>query len=297
MILFWVLLDDRLLWMSLKIAYKMLNWTTYGSQGFFHTWCNKRSNDDCISKKLDRVLVNDAWLGKYTNSVASFLPPIISDHSPSLVKLELQGRRKNCSFKFFNFLTEREDFLPLVESCWQEQVHGTMQFKLCSKFRILKKALKSLNKNRVGDVTIKLNEAKEALEECQRLLDAHPTDNTLILQEKDIINSYTMALQAEEDFLKQKSRIQWLQAGDRNSSYFFKAINGRQNRNKILSIMREDGSLIEGNVLVKNEAIRHFQKILGCSVPSLNRASTLQTIVHDHSSNDQADLISMGVTN
>ncbi|KAK3225497.1 hypothetical protein Dsin_005359 [Dipteronia sinensis] len=128
--------------------------------GFFHTWSNKKSNDNCISKKLDRVLVNDAWLGKYTNLESIFLPPSISNHSPSLVKLGLQGRRKNCPFKFFNFLMEREDFLPLVKSCWQEQVHGTMQFKLCSKLRILKKALKSLNKNQVSDVTVKLNEAQ-----------------------------------------------------------------------------------------------------------------------------------------
>ncbi|KAK3218473.1 hypothetical protein Dsin_012443 [Dipteronia sinensis] len=32
--------------------------------GFFHTWCNKRSNYDCISKKSDRVVINDAWLAK-----------------------------------------------------------------------------------------------------------------------------------------------------------------------------------------------------------------------------------------
>ncbi|KAK3225498.1 hypothetical protein Dsin_005360 [Dipteronia sinensis] len=103
-----------------------------------------------------------------------------------------------------------------------------------------------------------------------------------------------MALQAEEDFLKQKSRIQWLHTGDQNSSYFFKAINGRQNRNKILSIMGEDGSLIEGDVPVKNEVIRHFQKIIGCSVPSLNRVGKLQTIIHNHISNYQANLMSKG---
>ncbi|KAK3193372.1 hypothetical protein Dsin_024682 [Dipteronia sinensis] len=61
--------------------------------------------------------------------------------------------------------------------------------------------------------------------------------------------------------------------------------------------MGEDGSLIECDVSVKNEAIRHFQKILSCSVPSLNGAGTLQTIIHNHISNDQADLINRGVTN
>ncbi|KAK3189531.1 hypothetical protein Dsin_029092 [Dipteronia sinensis] len=102
---------------------------------------------------------------------ASFLPPSISDHCPSVVKLGLPSNKKNCPIKYFNFLTDREDFLPLVESVWQEQVHGTMQFKLCSKLRNLKKALKTLNNDNVGDVATKLIEAKAALDACQLLLD------------------------------------------------------------------------------------------------------------------------------
>ncbi|KAK2658720.1 hypothetical protein Ddye_005253 [Dipteronia dyeriana] len=143
--------------------------------GFLHTWCNKRSNG-CIFKKLDRVLVNKEWMAKFEHSEAFFLPPSISDHNPNLVKLGLQGNKKNCPFEFFNFLTDREDFLLLVESCWQENFHGNMQFQLCSKLRNLKKALKSLNKNTVGDVTVKSIEAKAALVECQRNLDLQPLD-------------------------------------------------------------------------------------------------------------------------
>ncbi|KAK2652852.1 hypothetical protein Ddye_012708 [Dipteronia dyeriana] len=51
--------------------------------GFLHTWCNKRSNG-CISKKLDRVLVNKERMAKFEHSEAFFLPPSISDHIPSL---------------------------------------------------------------------------------------------------------------------------------------------------------------------------------------------------------------------
>ncbi|KAK3189454.1 hypothetical protein Dsin_029015 [Dipteronia sinensis] len=138
--------------------------------GFLHTWYNKRSNG-CISKKLDRVLVNNEWPVKFVHSEASFLPPSISDHCPSVVKLRFPGNKKNCPFKFFNFLTDREDFLPLVESVWQEQVHGTMQFKLCSKLHNLKKALKTFNNDNVGDVATKSIEAKAALDAYQHLLD------------------------------------------------------------------------------------------------------------------------------
>ncbi|KAK2642297.1 hypothetical protein Ddye_024060 [Dipteronia dyeriana] len=131
--------------------------------GFLHTWCYKRSNG-CISKKLDRVLVNKEWMAKFEHSEAFFLPPSISDHNLFL-----------------------------------ENFHGNMQFQLCSKLRNLNKALKSLNKNTVGDVTVKSIEAKAALVECQRNLDLQPLDVSLRIQEKELMSSYTLDLQAEED--------------------------------------------------------------------------------------------------
>ncbi|KAK3221972.1 hypothetical protein Dsin_008997 [Dipteronia sinensis] len=78
--------------------------------GLLHTWCNKRSNG-YISRKLDRVLVNNDWIVKFENSEVIFLPPSISDNCPSVVKLGLQGIKKNRPFKIFNFLTDKADFL------------------------------------------------------------------------------------------------------------------------------------------------------------------------------------------
>ncbi|KAK3225806.1 hypothetical protein Dsin_005668 [Dipteronia sinensis] len=117
--------------------------------GFLHTWCNKRSNS-CIFKQLDRVLVNNDWHFKFANFEVIFLPPSISDHCPSVVKLGLQGIMKNLLFKIFHFLMDMADFLPLVKRFWLEQVHGTVLYKLCSKLRNLKQALKTLN-NKEGD--------------------------------------------------------------------------------------------------------------------------------------------------
>ncbi|KAK3230002.1 hypothetical protein Dsin_001883 [Dipteronia sinensis] len=282
--------EFRVLWRS-SDCLQSLKIDDLRFSGFLHTWCNKRSNG-CISKKLDRVLVNNDWLVKFENSEEIFLPPSISNHCPSVVKLGLQGIKKNRPFKIFNFLIDRADFLPLVYRCWREQVHGTMQYKLCSKLQNLKKVLKILNNDKVGDLTIKSIEAKAALDDCQRLFDQQPIDSNLRIREKELISCYTTTLKAEEDLLRQKSRIQWLKASDRNSSYFFKVINGKRNRSKIHTITGDDGSLIEGDILVKKEAIPHFQTILGYSRPvSHGIGSTLSNIIDKVISNGQANFM------
>ncbi|KAK2653135.1 hypothetical protein Ddye_012991, partial [Dipteronia dyeriana] len=130
-----------------------------------------------------------------------------------------------------------------------------------------------------------------------RNLDLQPFDASLRIQEKELMSSYTLALQVDEDFLRQKSRAQWFKAGDRNSSYFFKAIKERRNRSKILSISGEDGSLIERDTRVKSEVICHFQNILGCSMPSRHGSRSLRNVIDKHISNDQADYMSREVKN
>ena len=54
----------------------------------------------------------------------------------------------------------------------------------------------------------------------------------------------------KEMLFKQNARIQWLSLGDQNTSYFHKSVNGRQNQNKLLSVTREDGEVVEGHEVV-----------------------------------------------
>jgi hypothetical protein len=51
--------------------------------------------------------------------------------------------------------------------------------------------------------------------------------------------------------------------GDWNTSYFHKLVNGRQNINKLLSVTREDGDVVEGHEADKSKVIAYFQSVLG----------------------------------
>lgn len=53
--------------------------------------------------------------------------------------------------------------------------------------------------------------------------------------------NFLEAIRIKEDVLKQKSRNNWLEAGDRNSNYFFNSIKGIRNRKRIITLTTPDG--------------------------------------------------------
>ncbi|GJX36323.1 RNA-directed DNA polymerase, eukaryota, reverse transcriptase zinc-binding domain protein [Tanacetum coccineum] len=104
------------------------------SVGLYFTWKKnlqkvKLGDYSGILKKLDRVLVNEDFISKYPQARAIFLPYLISDHSPALLIIPNEMRRKKKSFKFANYITKKEDFCKIVKEVWSTNVGGLCMLK------------------------------------------------------------------------------------------------------------------------------------------------------------------------
>lgn len=97
--------------------------------GMLLTWFNNQI-DNLIWRKLDRAMVNSKWMESFSVAEARFLPSGISDHSPMVVSMCLETRRKIIPFRFFGFWAECVAFFPLVEESWKHNVVGNAMFKL-----------------------------------------------------------------------------------------------------------------------------------------------------------------------
>jgi len=79
------------------------------------------------------------------------------------------------------------------------------------------------------------------------------------------VKEYVRLAEAEESFLKQKSWLQWLNWGDKNSKFFVNSVKGFHNRNRILFIHDDPGMCLTDAEEVKDTIVSYFQKIFGGS--------------------------------
>ncbi|XP_028090360.1 uncharacterized protein LOC114290623 [Camellia sinensis] len=178
---------------------------SYGGCQF--TWANKRTNGDYIASKIDRVLVNEAWLDTFPALFATFLPSAISDHSPAVIHISDKVTSFKKPFKYFDFWADHEDFCSVVSTIWNQYIQGVPMFRVCQKLKNLKPALKALNKKDFNDITTRVHTSRSELLSAQCKLDKDPNNVSLQKLERTLYKQHVDLLAVEESLAHQKSRV------------------------------------------------------------------------------------------
>ncbi|XP_017228236.1 uncharacterized protein LOC108203686 [Daucus carota subsp. sativus] len=258
--------------------------------GDFFTW-RDNNLEDILLRKLDRVLVNDNWLASFDLSQAIFLPRGLSDHSPAAVSLGLRRERIFKPFQIFQHLIEHPGFLQVVKDAWSIEVQGDPWFVLTSKLQGVKKGLKRLNSS-TGDLQDNVNRARTELSLFQSNMPSNP-DRDCLSHELLLMAQFNKALATQETFLKQKSRIKWLNCGDNNNKFFFNCCKARWNNRKILAL-QSNGHMVHSHREISTEAVNYFTNLLGCDRPVL---PILNDLCFNRLSEDQCSTLSRDFLN
>ncbi|XP_010462886.1 PREDICTED: uncharacterized protein LOC104743514 [Camelina sativa] len=174
------------------------------------TWSNNHTVIP-IAKKLDRILVNDGWMTNFSKSLAVFGELGFSDHSPCCLFLETIKPKIRQPFKFLTMLNKNPDFAPLVNSWWSALAFDcSKMLKVAKKLKALKRVIKDFSNENYSHLEKRVKEAFEELQSCQQILLASPSSQALHL-EREAHRRWCTLANAEESFLRQKSRICWLE--------------------------------------------------------------------------------------
>lgn len=204
-----------------------------GFQGYPFTWHRGTLNSNRIEERLDRFCVNRPWKSLFPSHKVWYLSFYTLDHSPILLDCSSphSASLKQPLKRFESWSLEEQEIFSKVEHIWTQHVRlGGIQPSI---FANLVSVLHSWAKG------LRLNFKRQLIS-----LDKHISESfdqgdlsTYLL----LIEDYNRILHEQELYWLQCSRLQWLQAGDRNTKIFHRKASARHSTNSIDGLLNEHG--------------------------------------------------------
>jgi hypothetical protein len=199
---------------------------------------------------------------------------------------------------FFNFWADHPHFLHWVEEGWSSEVVGYAMFQLYAKLKSVKRVLKAKNLEVFGGLGQRVLKARQDLAFAQSDFIMSHGNVDCHLREQVCLHALVSIYTAEEKFLNQKARINWLKLGDGNNAFFHKVVKARNSFNLIKVLHDESGNRVVDMKGIKDLAIGFYQNLLGSSdhVFTSDKAARLSSLFRKKFSSSCIAGMQAGVT-
>ncbi|KAA3453480.1 reverse transcriptase [Gossypium australe] len=224
-----------------------------GFSGTWFTWERGNLSETNIRERLDRGVANEKWLTLFPMGRIQHLPFIISDHCPLLLTTDSDNTIiRNRRFHFETWWTMEESFEGVLRNIWESSSEPLIQ-----KLKTLQVGLEQWAK------TLKRKKGvlkKKLTEDLESLLGKDRDDETLakLIDTKIRLN---LEIDKEERYWEQRSRVNWLQFGDRNTAFFHKSATTRKKVNLITKLVLDEGLEITDETGLQEAAKSYFENL------------------------------------
>jgi hypothetical protein len=136
----------------------------------------------------------------------------------------------------------------VVEGAWAKNNVGPNAMQAtCANLSRLAVLLKDWSHTSFGSVRREIKRLETAL----RRLRSSPISDAVIAEEKVVERLLCELFEREEIMVRQRSRVDWLREGDRNTAFFHAKATARKKANRIASLQHENGTLCSDQEEIK----------------------------------------------
>ncbi|PON45815.1 Endonuclease/exonuclease/phosphatase [Parasponia andersonii] len=196
------------------------------------TWDSKHYNSTHVQERLDWAMINTEWQDLFQSSSLSHLGSYESDHRALLSNLELAKsplEHIRSRFHFESLWAEEEDCTTIITEAWTSQSHEDTLSNVCANLSLCAHRLQEWNSphfrshpRQISQVHRKINRLA-ANEDIRR---SHP-------QISKLERTLDALLYKAEKYLHQRSRVQWMEAGDNDTKFFHPRASTRRKLNSL----------------------------------------------------------------
>ncbi|KAL6130571.1 hypothetical protein ACLB2K_068950 [Fragaria x ananassa] len=230
--------------------------------GPLFTW--KRGS---LLERLDRCFINLEAAELFPFFHEAHIDMGASDHLPLVLLSDGRcrdgggGRKGMRRFQFEPFWAKEQGSKQVVSDCWKDS--GNMS-DVRGKLVAVAKGLKGWNAATFGNIPRKIRQLSKKLQDWP----FDDPDEEVQKQRNEVVMELNKALEIEEAIWRQRSRVTWLEEGDRNTKFFHGYARGRGKKNKVLGVNDNSGVWLESEEAVQKAFSDHFQNLFtseGCS--------------------------------
>ncbi|XP_057803071.1 uncharacterized protein LOC131018358 [Salvia miltiorrhiza] len=204
------------------------------------TWFNQRKNEDARFLRLDRFLCNRRMDDIFSFCSVQALDPHFSDHNPLLLTISSKEDKLEAGNGFRRFFFEQKWLLDKTFAAdlltnWSGFGGQTLHHRLegCQLF------LEKWAKTKFDKIS---KQIKELRKKRLFILKNKKGSKSFYSDLRKITKEIEKLCEAEELHWKQRSRVNWLGLGDRNTKYFHAFACKRRKKNTIKCLLKADGS-------------------------------------------------------
>uniref|UniRef100_A0A2N9FN80 Protein kinase domain-containing protein n=1 Tax=Fagus sylvatica TaxID=28930 RepID=A0A2N9FN80_FAGSY len=207
-----------------------------GFTGPKFTWTNNRVGD-MTWERLDKAVATPEWLLCFPSTRVHHLDVRWSDHKPLWVSTEPMMRPSRKLFKFEEVWTSDQGCEDVITTAWKKPVPGVPMFSVWGKIHACRRELRVWSKQSFGNIKTKIQAVEKRLKQAETVSMQGGEHHPVVLLKRELHS----LLAKEERLWRQRSRAEWLKAGDRNTRYFHCRATQRQRRNHVYRLKSPTG--------------------------------------------------------